>query len=79
MQSGGSRSRYKRTNMGQVSGDFPVQYKARMLESRLPFYVPYSRTSRQFIGSECIKSFCKQFERKASRRFRHKVIESIES
>lgn len=57
---------YKRTKFGELTGDVSREAKIKMLEKKQEFFVwPW-----QLITLTTIKSFRKEYRKKANRRFR---------
>lgn len=72
---GGNLSRHKRTKLGMLPGDVPIQTKARMLEDGVrELDSRFDPTGK--IGRNCAKSYKKDVVRMANRRARRAPIES---
>ena len=70
---GGNLSRHKKTKLGMLPGDIPIQAKARILE-KLVKDLPESVDPRGTLSRSCAKSFKKEVVRMANRRARHAPI-----
>lgn len=71
---GGNLSRHKRTKLGMLPGDIPIQAKARMLE-KLERPLPLSMDPRGTIGKKCAKTMKRDVVRMANRRARRAPVE----
>ncbi len=68
-----NKSRHKRSKFGDLPGDLSKQVKINMLEGNTPIQVfPW-----QTINDKCAKSYRKDFQKKANRRFRHNANKEI--
>lgn len=74
---GGNLSRHKKTKLGMLPGDIPIQEKARMLE-KLERPLPKSMDPTGKIGRSCAKSMKRDVVKMANRRARHAPIPTEE-
>ena len=70
---GGNLSRHKRTKLGMLPGDIPIQEKARVLE-KLERPLPLSMDPKGTIGKKCAKSMKRDFVKIANRRSRRSPV-----
>ena len=67
------QARYKRSKMGCLPGDVPKRYKIAMLEKDVPIQVwPW-----QIISDKAAKTYRKDHQKRANRRWRHQAAEKI--
>ena len=67
------KTRYKRAKFGCLPGDLSKRVKIAMLEGSTPIEVfPW-----QIINDKCAKSYRKDFQKKANRKFRHTAEKEI--
>jgi hypothetical protein len=66
-------SRHKRAKFGCLPGDLPKRVKIAMLEGNTPIEV----FSWQIVNDKCGKSYRKDFQKKANRKFRHNSNKDI--
>jgi len=68
-----NKSRHKRTKFGCQPGDLSKRVKIAMLEGNTPIEVfPW-----QTVNDKCAKTYRKDFQKKANRRFRHNTDKEI--
>lgn len=72
---GGNLSRHKKTKLGMLPGDIPIQGKARMLEKR-ERVLPESMDPKGTIGAKCAKSYKRDVVKLANRRVRRAPVET---
>jgi len=68
-----NKSRHKRAKFGDLPGDLSKSIKIAMLEGNTPIEAfPW-----QIINDKCAKSYRKEFQKKANRKFRHNSEKDI--